>query len=172
MSKIIKLGTYKNIEVKVPAAPVVTVTGLKTNGRYQVEKQKVTLTPTDDGGLITKLSVVLTEKDGTIIKEIVVLEGEELADALAKGFVEFDIDAKNSAQYVKIICEDKAGNKIGADGMGEVFSNVTITTNGFLIFWANPVARYSAIAAVVVLAAAVIFFIVLKNKKKETEDGK
>lgn len=24
MSKIIKLGTYKNIEVKVPAAPVVT----------------------------------------------------------------------------------------------------------------------------------------------------
>jgi len=165
-----KFGAIKFVVDRT--APVVTVTGLKTNGRYQVEKQKVTLTPTDDGGLITKLSVVLTEKDGTVIDEIIVLEGEELADALAKGFVEFDIGAKNSAQYVKIICEDKAGNKIGVDGEGEVFSNVTITTNAFLIFWANPVARYSAIAAVVVLAAAIIFFVILKKKKKETEADK
>ncbi len=144
-------------------APTVAVAGIKTNGRYRVDKQTVTLVPTDDGGSLKSLIVRTVDKNGEVLEELINLSGEELAKKLAEGKITFVL--KNGmSQNVQIICEDEAGNVFGVEE-DEIYSNITITTNAFLYLWANSAIRWSAIAAVVLIAAGVVVFIILKKKK-------
>lgn len=57
-------------------APVVTVSGLTSNGRYQTDKQRVTLIPTDDGGALKSLEVYTVDNNGSVISELVNLEDQ------------------------------------------------------------------------------------------------
>ncbi len=148
-------------------APIITVAGLKAGGRYQVEKQIVTLVPTDDGGSLRSLVVRTVDEDGKIIKELISLSGDELLDTLAAGNITFEL-SEGLYQNVQIICEDYAGNITGAE-TDEIYSNVSVSSSALMIFWANKPLRWGSISGVVLLAAAIIFFIVLKNRKKEAQ---
>ncbi len=146
-------------------APIVTVAGLKVDGRYQVEKQTVTLVPSDDGGSLKSLIVRTLDEDGNVIKELINLSGDALLEAMAAGNITFELN-EGLYQNVQIICEDYAGNIIGAQE-NEVYSNVSISSSAFMIFWANKPLRWGVIGGGVGLIALIIVAIVLKNKKKD-----
>ena len=152
--------------------PVVLVSGLKSNGRYRVEKQLVTLLPTDAGGALQSLVVWLVDDEGNMIRELVNLSGEEFEKALQEGGgkITFEIE-QGYQQNIRIICKDCAVDENGdVNTFDEIFTKVTVSTSRFMIFWANPKARYGAIGGVVaVLAAGSWIIIAAKKKKKEKE---
>ena len=145
-------------------APVVTVAGIKTDGRYRTDKQIVKVLPSDDGGLLKKLIIRTVDEDGKVIKELINLEGDALLEAVEKGEISFEL-GEGLYQNVQIICEDAAGNITGENAKGEIYENVSISTNAFLIFWANKVARYLAISGVCVVLAGAAAFVFFKKRK-------
>lgn len=148
-------------------APIVTVAGLKTNGRYQVDKLVVTLAPTDDGGALKSLIVRTVDENGKLIKELINLSGDELSEAIANGNITFEL-GEGLYQNVQIICEDYAGNISGAE-TDEIYSNVSVSSSAFMIFWANKPLRWGSIAGVVLLTSAIVFIIIFKKRKQEKE---
>ena len=156
-------------------APVVTVTGLANNGRYQTESQTVIAVPTDDGGELKSIVVTLLGQDGEDDKELLNLSDDAFDKALekGKGKVTFEIP-EGLYQNVQIVCDDKAyyGNAENIS-YNETFTNVSVSPNAFLIFWANKPLRYISICVVVLLISgvgALIFF--KKRKKKITNTAK
>lgn len=157
----------KNLTVKFVVdrtAPIVTVAGLKKDGRYQVETQVVTLNPADDGGSLKSLIVRTLDEDGKVLKELINLSGDELVAALEAGSITFEL-GEGLYQNVQIICEDYAGNVMGTED-NEVYTNVSISTSAFMIFWANKTARWLTIGGIALFIAALVTFIVLKKKRK------
>ena len=157
----------KNVTAKFVVdrtAPTVTIAGLKSDGRYRTDKQVVTVIPSDDGGLLKKLIIRTVNEDGNVIKELINLEGEALLEAVAAGNITFEL-GEGLYQNVEIICEDTAGNVTGENASGELYENVSVSTNAFLIFWANKVARYMAIAGAALLFGGTGTFAVLKKKR-------
>lgn len=149
-------------------APIVTITGMAKNGRYQTESQKVTIVPTDDGGALKSLIVRLVDGNGKVIKEIVNLTGETFEKALEDGAgkIEF-ILTEGMYQNIQIICNDCAVDEDGnTNTYDETVTNVTVTPNGFMIFWANKPLRWGSIAGVILLSMAIISFVVFKKRKK------
>ena len=148
-------------------APVVTVSGMATNGRYQTESQTVTLIPTDDGGALKSIVVRLVDADGKMLSELINLSGEALIEALEanEGMINFQL-GEALYQNVQIICTDSA-----TDGSEETntydmtFKNVSVSSNAFMIFWANQPARWSTIGGISAAAIALIVFIILKKRK-------
>ncbi len=150
-------------------APVITVTGMAVNGRYQTESQKVTLIPTDDGGALKSLIVRTVDDDGKQIKELVNLSGEALIKALEEnsGKIEFNI-AEGLYQNIQIICNDSSAGEDGKNNMyDKTFTNVSVSSSGFMIFWANKPLRWGSMAGVMILAAAIVFFITYKKRKNK-----
>ena len=147
-------------------APVVTVTGLSEGGRYQVEKQTVTLIPTDDGGAISSLVVCTVDENGNVLKELVNLSGKELLTQLEnnEGKIQFEIE-EGLYQNVQIICNDSAN--MTANVFDNTIKNISVSSNTIMIFWANPWLRYGSIVAVALFIGIVIFLIAKKSKKKE-----
>lgn len=149
-------------------APIVTITGMAKNGRYQTESQKVTIVPSDDGGALKSLIVRLVDGNGKVIKEIVNLTGETLEKALEDGAgkIEF-ILTEGMYQNIQIICNDCAVDEDGnTNTYDETVTNATVTPNGFMIFWANKPLRWGSIAGVILLSMAIISFVVFKKRKK------
>jgi hypothetical protein len=99
--------------------PVLTITGLESGGRYQTDAQNVTLIPTDEGGRLNSLMVVvmdsngnpLVDDNGTDISVRFDMSGEELLKQLEEndGKIVFTIPEGLNNQ-VKIICNDCAVN--------------------------------------------------------------
>lgn len=148
-------------------APVVTLSGLANNGRYQTDKQVVTLIPTDDGGALKSLIVNMVDDDGKVLKELVNLSGEAFADALeANGnMITFEIE-EGLYQNVQIICADCAtGDTEETNVLDMTVTNVSVSSNIFLIFWANLALRWTTIAVLGV--ALIVLVVVLINKKKK-----
>lgn len=150
-------------------APIVTITGLANDGRYQTDVQTVTLIPTDDGGALKSLIVRTVDEDGKQLKEILNLAGEELEKALADGAgkITFKIE-KGLYQNVQIICDDCAVDEDGKTNVyDETIKNVSVDANAFIVnFWANKPLRWGSIAGVILLAAAIILFVFFKKRKK------
>ena len=148
-------------------APIITVSGITTGGRYQTEGQLVTIIPTDDGGMITQIIIQLVDENGKVIGDgpLKVLENEELEDALANGYSFTLAESDELYQNVQIICKDKAGNVYGL-AENEIIKNVTVSTSGFLIFWANKPLRWGVIGGIALLAALAVVLVVKKKKKK------
>ena len=158
----------KNVAVKFVVdrtAPIVTVAGIKTNGRYQVDKQIVTLVPADDGGALKSLIVRTVDENGKLIKELINLSGDELIEAIANGSITFELE-EGLYQNVQIICEDYAGNIVGKE-TNEIYSNVSISSSAVMIFWANKPLRWGSIAGVILLAAAIVVLVIYKKNKKD-----
>ena len=148
-------------------APVVTLSGLTDNGRYQTDKQVVTLIPTDDGGALKSLIVNMVDDDGKVLKELVNLEGEDFADALEAngGMITFEIE-EGLYQNVQIICADCAVDGNGkTNTLDMTVTNVSVSSNIFLIFWANTALRWGTIIGL--SAALIVLIAVLVSKKKK-----
>jgi len=149
-------------------APVVTVSGLATDGRYQTERQRVTLIPTDDGGALQTIIVNMVAEDGKVIKEVVNLTGEALLKELEanEGKITFEI-AEGLYQNVQIICTDRAtGEGTNTNVYDTTIKNVSVSSNAFMIFWANTVARYATIiGGTILIVGAVVVIVLIKRKK-------
>ena len=145
-------------------APVVTVSGMETNGKYRTTLQKVLLVPKDDGGYLKSVTVRTVGEDGKALKTLLKLEGEELRAAVEAGEIYFNLE-EGVRQKVQIICEDYAGN-ISGMATEECYSNVTVSSNAFTIFWATDEFRWATIIGAVLLAGIITVLIVRKRKKK------
>lgn len=150
-------------------APVVTVTGLENNGRYQTESQTVTLVPTDDGGALKSIVVSLVDGDGNVIRELLNLSGEDFAKALEDGNGQLTFEVPEGLyQNIRIICDDEAdyGSKENII-YDETITNVSVSSSAFMIFWANKPLRWGSIGGVSALVIALGLFIIFKKKRKE-----
>ncbi len=149
-------------------APVVTVSGLATDGRYQTEKQTVTLIPTDDGGALNTLIVNLLDEDDNVVKEVVNLSGEILMAKLEEngGMITFEID-EGLYQNVQIICTDCAiGDAEAINVYDSTIKNVSVSSSVFMIFWANKPARWGTIGGVGAVAVAAAGFLTLRRRRR------
>lgn len=149
-------------------APVITVTGMANNGRYQTESQTVTLIPTDAGGALSYIKVVLVDDNGKILDTLLELSGEDLAEALeaGEGALNFQI-GEGLYQNVQVICHDSAIGEENFNTYDETFTNLSVSTNGFMIFWANKPVRNILIIVLVLLIAFLIFLFARKKKKEQ-----
>ena len=161
-------------------APVITITGLETGGRYLTQEQIVTLIPTDEGGRLNSLKVVvldsegqpLTDENGNDISLRFEMSGEELLTYLDEhdGMVTFTVPEGLNNQ-VQIICNDCAVNSLGqTNEYNELFERVTVSQNQLIIFFANKPLFYGVIAGV--LGLIILIILLLKRKKKDEEEGK
>lgn len=142
--------------------PVVTVSGLEDNGRYQTDLQTVTLIPADDGGQLGTLRIVVMDENGNVIATPWDLTSEELQNLLKDndGKITFTLAESSDQYYVAITCSDIAGNETKLQ-----FKEVTVSTSAFRIFWANKPLRWGSIGGVGGTAA--LFFILLLAKKRK-----
>lgn len=149
-------------------APVVTVTGLAKDGRYQTDKQVVTLVPTDDGGALKSIIVTLVDKEGKEISELLNLSGEDFTKALEEGNGQLTFDVPEGLyQNVRIVCDDEAD--YGSDDniiYDETITNVSVANSAFLIFWANKPLRWGSIGGVSAIAAGAAAFVAIRKRKK------
>lgn len=151
------------------SAPVVAVTGIGNNSRYKTNQQSVTLIPADDGGSLKSLIVALVDNDGNIIKELVHLEELELQKELEgnNGKINFDID-EGLYQNVKVICTDYSVDDSDNTNIYEaVFNNISVSSNSFMIFWANKSLRYVSIIGIVAVICGIITYIIVKKRKQK-----
>ncbi len=170
----------KNLNVSFvvdQTAPVLTISGLETEGKYQVEVQTVTLIPTDDGGRLNSLKVILYDDEGKPFKteageDISIrfdMSGEEFLKYLDEndGIVTFTIP-EGLEHQVRIICNDCATNVEGnTNEYNELFELVTVSPNWWVIFFATKPLFYGSITGVVLLTALICFIVVKKRKKNK-----
>ena len=156
--------------------PVITITGMESGGRYQTDLQTVTLIPSDEGGRLNALKVILlnaegapfTDENGADISVRFDMSGEELLAYLDEndGMITFTIPAGLNNQ-VKIICNDCAENAEGlTNEYNELFARVTVSQNQFVIFYANTPAFVGAIVGILAVAGLIVFLIKRKGSKK------
>lgn len=163
-------------------APVVTISGLESGGRYRTEEQTVTLIPTDDGGRLQSLQILVLDSDGQPLKaedgsDISVrfnMQGQELLDYLNAngGLVSFTVPTGYHNQ-VSIICRDCAADDTGKTcEYSETFDRVTVSQNQLVIFFANKPLFFGSIGGAAGLAGLAIALVALKKKKKEQKAAK
>ncbi len=155
-------------------APLVTVSGLREDGRYRTDRQRVTLTPVDDGGALSSLIVRIVEvdRDGNVtdtVKEILNLSGEELQKALEEGggSISFELE-EGLFQNVQILCTDSSGE---GNVFEQVFTDVSVSASGFMIFWANKPLRWGIIGGVGGILLLLILFLIFRRKKKDEDES-
>lgn len=159
-------------------APVVTITGLESGGRYLTQEQVVTLIPTDEGGRLNTLKVVvmdadglpLTDENGNDISVRFDMSGEELLAYLEEnnGMVTFTVPEGLNNQ-VQIICTDCATDILSqTNAYDQTFDKVTVSQSQFVIFFANKPLFYGVIAGV--LGFLLLLLLLFKRKKKEEEE--
>lgn len=148
-------------------APVVTISGLETNGKYQTENQKVTLIPTDDGGEVKSIVVNQVDEEGNVVKTLLEeLSGEALADALAAndGQISFNIPS-GEYDYIEIVCTDYSVNSEGDTNTVEILiKNVLITESELELIWATY--QYAIIAGVVAVIAVPTGIVLFRRRVK------
>ena len=152
-------------------APVITVSGMANNGRYQTDKQIVTLIPTDDGGALSSIVVRMVDDNGNMLKEVLNLSGDALTEALetGDGKLTFEI-GEGLYQNVQVICTDSAEGENGSNVYNETFTNLSVSANAFMIFWANTGLRWGVIGGTGAAVLAIIFLLLGKKKKKEDKE--
>lgn len=159
--------------------PVVTITGLEARGRYQTDEQTVTLIPTDEGGRLNSLRVVIFDSDGNPLtnefgEDISVrfeMSGDEFLKYLEEndGKVIFTIPEGLDNQ-VQIICNDCAVNANDqTNEYNELFERVTVSQNKLVIFYANKPLFYGSVAGVLGIILLLIFILIKRKKKVEDQ---
>lgn len=155
--------------------PVLTITGLESGGRYQTEAQTVTLIPTDEGGRLNDLSVVvldaagepLKDENGNDISVRFSMSGEELLKYLEAndGKVTLTIPEGLNNQ-IRILCNDCALDEDGnANAYSEIFAKVTVSPSVLVIFFANKPLFYGTIGGAIGLV--ILLVVVLKHGKSK-----
>ncbi len=151
-------------------APTVAVSGIDMNGRYQAESQEVTIIPKDDGGALSELYVYLVDSNGNTIGEPLISydNAEELAKKLAEnnGELKFTLN-EGLYQNIRIECKDSSSSTSGVNVYDHTITNVSVTANAFMIFWANEPLRWGVIGGIGAVIVGLIIFLVVKRRKKE-----
>ncbi len=160
-------------------APVLTINGLEDKGTYMTDVQNFTIVPTDDGGRLHSLKVILTKNNGeeSVLFDMSedVKEGEEsLSQRLAEKNGEITIPIPEVIEgKIQIICNDYAATQSADSNItvyDATFKSITVSTSG-LVAWAyNTPIFIGSIAGVVLLAGGVVLLIVLKKRKKNAAD--
>ena len=148
-------------------APVVTISGMTANGRYQIDRQIVKLTPKDDGGALKAIYAYLVDNEGRRLKELLSLSGEELEKALSEGNGDlfFEI-GEGLYQNVQIICEDYAMGEDSTNVYNSTFNNVSVSSSAVKILWANKPLRYGIFIGVFAVAGGFFLLLFLRRKRK------
>ena len=155
-------------------APILTITGLETGSRYQTSEQTVTLIPTDEGGRLNSLKVIvmdskgnpLTDESGNDISSRFDMEGAQFQTYLEEhnGIVTFTVPEGINLQ-VQIICNDCAEKENGGTNeYTHLFTRVTVSQNYLVILLTNPVS-YGVAGGLLVLLLLILFL--LKRKKSD-----
>ncbi len=148
-------------------APVITVSGMENDGRYQVERQTVTLIPTDDGGALSSILVCTVDDAGNIMKELLNLEGDELLKALEEneGILTFEIE-EGMYQNIRIICKDCSIDSAGSPNTYDnTFTQVSVSTSGVKMLFANKSFVYGSIIGIVLIVGGIAVFVIARKKK-------
>lgn len=150
-------------------APMVTASGLKSNARYQTERQTVTLMPSDDGGALKSLTVLLVDDHGDTLKELVNLQGEALEKALeaGEGKITFELE-EGLYQNVRIICDDLAECGVEDNILyDKTFTDVSVSSSSLMIFWANRPLRWGILGGAGGLAILLLLLLLLRRRNKK-----
>lgn len=155
----------KNVETSFVVdrtAPVVTVSGLADNGKYQVEAQNVNVIPTDDGGDLKSLNISIYDRADKLLKQAVSLEAGALSKSLEEngGVLRFEIP-QGMGQKISVLCQDAAGNVYQ-----KIYKNITVSTDWYVMFVTSKPFLYAgtgAAAAVVTISTAGI---TLRRRKR------
>lgn len=153
--------------------PVLNISGLEEGGRYQTDSQKVTLIPSDEGGLLNGLTVTLLDRDGQALGTLFDMKGEEFRTYLEEndGVVSFQIP-EGFENQVRIICTDCAVHSDGTTNTyDETFARITVSANQFVIFFANRTA-FGLTAAAAVAAIGTTAALILRKKSRKKENSK
>ena len=169
----------KNAEIsfvvdKTP--PVVTISGLNNKGRYQTKTQKVTVIPKDDGGKLDSLEVMVTSKNGRKItdetgrdiSERINLSGNKLLEALEKNSNKINFEIPTGMDMnVQIVCNDLSVDDKGRrNTTEEVFKNVTVSPDWYIIFYANKPLFYSTVAGALFLLISISSFAIVRKRRR------
>lgn len=143
-------------------APEITASGIEENGRYQVQKQIVTIIPQDDGGKLQSVKVTILDAKGKIISNPIELSGDKLIDKLENNSSKLEFNIQDGMyQTVNIACSDFAGNKYNG-----IFKNITVSASWYIIFWANTTLRYGSIIGILFLTMGIAMPLVRRKRKK------
>ncbi|WP_302626183.1 immunoglobulin domain-containing protein [uncultured Eubacterium sp.] len=168
-TKTVAYSDIKKAEISFvidKTSPVLTVSGMEKNGRYQTDSQTVTIIPTDDGGKLSSVIVEVTDRDGNIINTPFDLTGDSLENTLEKDSNKLIFHLKEGMyQNVIITCKDKAGNSYSSK---EIFYNITVSPSAFVIFWTNTLLRWVVIIGLVLIVSGILWIILRKRKAKAT----
>ena len=175
----------KNVNVSFAVdqtKPVLIISGLQEGGRYQVKEQIVTVIPTDDGGRLGSIKVIvfdsegkpITDKSGQDISIRFDMRGEEFFTYLKENDDTVTFTIPEGLEYqVQIICNDCAVNKSGiTNEYNETFKKVTVSQSMWIIFYANKPLFYGTIAGVIVILVGITFFVILKKRNKGKKQDK
>jgi hypothetical protein len=150
-------------------APVLTISGLQENGRYQVETQTVTVIPKDDGGKLNSIKVIVKDNSGNEIVVPLEKSGEDFLNALEEngGKLTFEIPSGYN-QSVQIFCTDLAQDNRGDTNFYDnTFGRVTVSTNFLVIFFANTPLFFGTIGGVILVAGLISFFFIFKRRRRD-----
>lgn len=162
------------------SAPIVSISGLESGGRYETDEQTVTVLPTDEGGKLNSFSAhvldaegnPLMDKNGKDISSLISLDGEYLEEYLEEheGKVTFTVPEGIDSQ-VQIICTDCALHPDGTTNTyNEIFEDITVSRSGWIMFYANKTLFYGMIAGIAGVTAAGIGFIFWRKKKRQNAE--
>lgn len=160
-------------------APSVVIGGLEDGGRYKGTEQVVTIMPSDDGGNLNRVQVLIYKDDADIDRDKPIqvafdMEGTQLWDYLTAngGQVKFQIP-EGYQQKVVVICEDQAYDTDGTSNIHRVvYENVTVSSDSLVIFYANKPLLYGTLGGILVLLLFLFLFFKRKKKDEETPEAK
>ena len=155
----------KNVETSFVVdhtPPVVIVSGLAPNGRYQEESQNVNVIPTDDGGKLDSLEITIANRGSNAKTQAVSLGRKQLADAQEKndGVVQFTIP-QGIGQEITILCRDAAGNVYE-----KIYKNITVSTEWYIMFLANRPLLFGISGTAATVVAVGTAGVVLRKRKR------
>ncbi len=154
--------------------PVVDVSGLESDGRYQTDKQLVNIMPTDDGGKLKSVKVEILNRDGKITSVPIDLSDDALNKELEKNSGKLSFGIKEGLyQQVRITSFDCSVNTDNnTNTYQETFTNVSVSTSFIKILWANTALKYTALIVIILIAATVIVLIIYKNNHSNSKKQK
>ena len=157
-------------------APILTISGVRSDSLYQSGKQHV-IVSVSEKNRIDMFRVSFADTDGkstgsTLFDSDDIVKEKGLKDFSAylseNKNIEFDIP-EGYSQNIIFECRDEAGNAVDVDKY--MISNVTVSTNGWVIFYANKQLFYPVVAGAVILVIAIVFLIAFTVRRKRAKNS-